>query len=949
MLDPASPSDSEARRRSRTPRIILGLAVLLLLAIVAPPFVNINRFRRSIVQSISQGLGRPVTASAVELTLLPRPAFVLQQFAVEEDPAYGAEPVLMADTVTASLRASTLWHRRVEIATLHFEAPSVNLTRNAAGHWNFERLLHSSSRAELPRSTQPTSAAPLPFPYVEATQARVNFKLGVEKLPFSLEGADLAVWRESGSEWHLRVKARPVRTDLTVADAGQIRGDAVLLTAGPLEDAPIRMHLEWRRVELGEIGRMLQGEENNWRGMVDWTAQAQGTLASAQVSTEVRIAEVRRAEFVPTTEMDLEGRCLATYLRASNVLEGLQCSAPLGAGWLRVHGGSPLPIGGIPAIADPSVPKEAIATVALQHVPAQFLLGIFRHVHPGVNAEANITGELNGAADCRWTGIHLPHFCSGQIRSTALTLMLPQLRRPVQLSPLTMAASANPLRVSVKAATKGRVSRNPIRRRGAFSSPAVTKPVPGAWQLQPARIVLGAKGAGPTTTLSGSFTRHDLTLNVSGPANLRDLVGLSQALRIPALSGQVRASHGTAQLALTLKAAWLPQPTLSTSAGAPVMFTPSQWSGNVQIHNAALTIYALHGPVQLASGQVDLTPNAVVWSRLNGTYGHIPFSGSLRWQTPCAASTQECSRSFVLHVPNLNPATFIAALHQGSGASSLLEIVNPWSPGIPRLPPLQGLLDADILTLGKFSIRNAALRLQMAGHAAELLSLSGNVFGGTIAAGNPAGGDNPAAWPQMTTDSQTDGRHTAPDATAPVGSARWGSGAPVYTLHAALTRIQPDRVAKKLWQERWGSGVADTVFSLRTQGWSAAALAQHAQGRFSIRWTNGALAGNDPAAPAAKFQSWRASGQISDRKLVLRSSQITGWTIIPADAQPIAASASTASSDPVAPAQTVTGSISFGRVLDLHLEPSGILLTGPLESPTVATKEKPSGTTGNEP
>ena len=284
--------DAPKTNMSRVRILVLAAFVLLVLAIVVPPFVNINRFRHIIVQSISAGLDRPVYANAVELTLFPRPAFVLHHLTVAEWPAYGAEPVIMAETVTASLRASTLWHRRVEIASLHFDAPSVNLARDSNGQWNFESLMSTSPVLRLPgtSSTAPSSANPPPFPYVEATDARINFKRAAEKLPFSLEAADLAFWK-AGNEWHVRIKARPVRTDLPNVDTGQILGEATVKTSGALMDAPIQVSLEWRRGQFGEISRLLHGEDRGWRGSVDWTAKVQGTLAKALVTTDIQVEE----------------------------------------------------------------------------------------------------------------------------------------------------------------------------------------------------------------------------------------------------------------------------------------------------------------------------------------------------------------------------------------------------------------------------------------------------------------------------------------------------------------------------------------------------------------------------------------------------------------------------------------------------------------------------------
>jgi uncharacterized protein involved in outer membrane biogenesis len=169
---------------SRRKRYFLAALALLVLTIVVPPFVNINRFRHSIVQSISAGLDRPVYANSVELTLFPRPAFVLHHLTVADWPEYGAEPVITAETVTASLRASTLWHRRVEIASLHFDQPSVNLARDSEGEWNFESLISNSPVLRLSgnsTSGASSSTSPPPFPYVEATDARINFKRGASQ------------------------------------------------------------------------------------------------------------------------------------------------------------------------------------------------------------------------------------------------------------------------------------------------------------------------------------------------------------------------------------------------------------------------------------------------------------------------------------------------------------------------------------------------------------------------------------------------------------------------------------------------------------------------------------------------------------------------------------------------------------------------------------------------
>ncbi len=882
------------------------------------------------MHSISAGLGRPVEASAVELELFPLPGFVLHNLTVGEDPAYGAEPVMMAQTVTASLRASTLWHARVEIASLRFDAPSVNLVRNAQGHWNVESLLRSSpalrSRSSSMARGSSGASNPMPFPYVEATDARVNFKLGPEKLPFSLESADLAVWKESASEWRLRIKARPVRTDLTVEDAGQIRGQGTLRTGGVLTDAPIQASLEWRRVQLGEISRLLHGEDDGWRGTMDWTAKANGTLANVSLTSDLAVEEFRRAEFVPPTEMDLSAHCRARYARNNPPVDALQCSAPVGEGQLLLRGtmrgrdltetGETTPVAGISSnvtrgnkrtlsrgISERPQPHASIK-ITLHHAPASFFLDLLGHIHPGVVSDATASGEVNGEADCDWQGLDTLSACTGEIRSTELHLHLANLDRPLTLSSLML--------VSPPAAEAG----NKIA-------------APTTWNLLPTHVTLG--GATPAT-ITGTISSTGSALQITGAADLAELSGLAQSLKIPAISGEVQSIRGSAQLALSFESSWLPRSNASTAGtGDPTIqavqpmqpgeLAASRWTGSLQVHNATLKIASLPLSLQLASAQVNLTPTGVEWTGLEGTFAHIPFDGNFQWQTPCRTSKSACARTFILHTPNLNAELFQAALHQGDGASQLLNLINPWAGGSPPLPEVSGTLNADLVSAGRISLKNVSMKLRMEGHSAELLAITGRIFGGTLERAN---GPIEATAPAPDTSVQSG-----------AGSVQWGNGAPVYMLRTKLERIQPNSVAA-IWHEHWGRGTVNMEMDLKTQGWSAADLAQNASGKFSVAWLNGALSASiaapSPSATAIeKFQRWNAEGTIRDGTLVLGSSE---W---------VPQSGSTQGQKLSPASQSVTGTITFGRVLDLKLHPSGISITGLLDLPVVtrqASKEQ---------
>ena len=199
------------RSRGRREWGLLVAVVLLLAAAVLPPLVNIGRYQRRIASSISTSLGRPVHMRGVHLRALPSPGIVMTDFEIEEDPAFGAEPSLKAPSVVAQLRLASLWRGRLEVGRIDLDEASINLVRDAAGRWNAGAILTKASTLQNAPTAQTHASAAPRFPYISATNARLNFKQGAEKTPFSLFNADLSMWLSAPDEWQLRLEAQPVR------------------------------------------------------------------------------------------------------------------------------------------------------------------------------------------------------------------------------------------------------------------------------------------------------------------------------------------------------------------------------------------------------------------------------------------------------------------------------------------------------------------------------------------------------------------------------------------------------------------------------------------------------------------------------------------------------------------------------------------------------------------
>jgi hypothetical protein len=506
-LDPgeAADHDTAPSLSTHTLRRLLYLAFAVLavmLLILLPPYISVNRYQHRIATSISASLGRPVHLDRVSLNLLPLPGFTLENFVVDEDPAFGSEPVIRANSVRATLRLSSLWSRRVEFSTISFTEPSVNLVHTAAGKWNLESILLHAAHIDAAPTAQKNSGLAPRFPYIEATGARLNLKLDSEKSPISLTDADFALWLPDPQQWHLRLSARPARTDTNVSDTGLFELEGTLGRAASLGQVPIILRGTWRNAPLGEASRFLLGRDAGLRGEMDLTANAQGTVSNSQIQGRLRLTGARRADFVPAQPMDIDLQCLGTATGDFHGFEDLRCSWP-------PAGSSDAPIvaltGSLPDLRNP---KSADFQIGTPGLPAATLLDWLRVASSRVPADISAAGALTGNVS------YVP-------RSSSALPWQGQLL-------LTKASLINP-----HAGPTSLVSGDVALHSTSATPPAQTKhhkPAPPAvdgFQLSPVSLALGDKDP---ATLEGHFDATGCTFHLTGMASTARLMALATAL-----------------------------------------------------------------------------------------------------------------------------------------------------------------------------------------------------------------------------------------------------------------------------------------------------------------------------------------------------------------------------------------------------------------------------------
>jgi len=474
--------------------IVIGLAIL-------PPLININRFQRRIATSIGGSLGRPVHLDNVSMSLFPLPGLMIENLVVDEDPAFGSEPIIRANNVRATLRLSSLWRRRVEFSTISFTEPSVNLVHTTDGKWNIEGVLLQASRIESAPTSQ-RSAGPAPrFPYIEATGARLNFKEEQEKMPFSLVESEFALWSPDPNQWRLRLRARPTRTDSSVSDTGTIELEATLGRGDSLAHIPLNLTGQWHDAPLGEASRILMGRDAGWRGNMALSANIRGTVGESAVTTRLRLIGARRADFVPQQPLSAEIECFATGTAVFHTFQDVRCSWP------------PDAASGTPTIAltgeIPDVRNIKASTVQLgtSGIPASTIVSWLRVASPGIPdnlvASGKLAGSLSydGRSDRRWEGqltLHDAGLTTAAKNSESLIKGDVQLRR---------AASAA----------------GDSRRR----STKVPQAAPEGFTLAPVSLALGGRDP---VILDGHLDADGYNLHLTGMATSERLTELEHAI-----------------------------------------------------------------------------------------------------------------------------------------------------------------------------------------------------------------------------------------------------------------------------------------------------------------------------------------------------------------------------------------------------------------------------------
>ncbi len=255
--------------------ILIAVAIIIVVLIALPFFINANSFRPTIESKLSTALGRPTQVGDLKLSILSG-GLTAQNLAIADDPAFSQAPFLKAKSLSVGVDMWPLiFSRALRINSLTIEQPEVVLLRSRTGTWNFATLGSKSAP-----SATPSGGAPPDFSVKRLTLSNGRISVGTVGMAKQTHYEDVSIEMRDVS----LAAAFPFTLSAKLPGGGSAKIDG---HAGPLDrtDAsltPLDAKVDVTGLDLGATGFV--DPSAGLGGLVDYS----GTLASKSGHANMR-------------------------------------------------------------------------------------------------------------------------------------------------------------------------------------------------------------------------------------------------------------------------------------------------------------------------------------------------------------------------------------------------------------------------------------------------------------------------------------------------------------------------------------------------------------------------------------------------------------------------------------------------------------------------------------
>jgi hypothetical protein len=308
ILDPAlqdpplEPAVAERRSWTWIPKTAALLLILFWLANIGISLlITHTRLQQRITGRLQSVFGRSVEVGHYSFSLWGGPTLEASPVTFAEDPRFGNEYFLRAESLTLRLRWQSLLRGHMELGTVSLTRPSLNLVRNAEGDWNLGEWLPRPVTPAVPSAVPNVRGPSAPdapsfatradvrFTRIEVEAGRINFKREHEKIPFAFISVNGYLEPDGPGRWRVNLEAIPTRVAVVLQAPGTVYLSGSLGgTSSRLR--PASLDLAWGDASISDVLRLFRGYDLGVRGnlAVVVHAETQGDIWNLQTRSQLR-------------------------------------------------------------------------------------------------------------------------------------------------------------------------------------------------------------------------------------------------------------------------------------------------------------------------------------------------------------------------------------------------------------------------------------------------------------------------------------------------------------------------------------------------------------------------------------------------------------------------------------------------------------------------------------
>jgi AsmA protein len=184
------------------------LAVLLVIVVAIPFFIDANSFRPKIETDMTAALGRQVKVGNLSLSLLSG-SVTADNISIADDPAFSQSPFVQAKSLKVGVELIPLiLSKTLNVTQLTLNEPEISLVRSENGEkWNYSSLGGNNTSASKPASSaastpnsQPASSAPANSPNSQPATSGSSMSQNLSVAKLNINNGRLTLSRAGSKE-----------------------------------------------------------------------------------------------------------------------------------------------------------------------------------------------------------------------------------------------------------------------------------------------------------------------------------------------------------------------------------------------------------------------------------------------------------------------------------------------------------------------------------------------------------------------------------------------------------------------------------------------------------------------------------------------------------------------------------------------------------------------------